>query len=98
MTGKRMAQTRGGKRLWRGWSASTKGCTRVVLVEAGGGTMRRRQGSGGSTRDARCTTYHSQRPDGVVDEDEGGGQKHGEADEFVKLHGGGGTEQMSVQP
>lgn len=26
MTGIRMAQTRGGKKFWRGWSASTKGC------------------------------------------------------------------------
>lgn len=26
MTGMRMAQTRGGKKLWREWSSSTKGC------------------------------------------------------------------------
>jgi hypothetical protein len=26
MTGMRMAQTRGGKKLWSGWSSSTKGC------------------------------------------------------------------------
>ena len=26
MTGIRIAQTRGGKRLWRGWSSSTNGC------------------------------------------------------------------------
>jgi hypothetical protein len=25
ITGIRIAQTRGGKRLWRGWSSSTKG-------------------------------------------------------------------------
>jgi hypothetical protein len=25
MTGMRMAQTRGGKKFWRGWSESTKG-------------------------------------------------------------------------
>lgn len=30
-------------------------------------------------------TYHEQSPDGVVDENEGGGQEHGEADEFVEL-------------
>jgi hypothetical protein len=32
MTGMRMAQTRGRKRFWRGWSSSTKGCRVYVLV------------------------------------------------------------------
>jgi hypothetical protein len=26
ITGMRIAQTRGGKKAWRGWSESTKGC------------------------------------------------------------------------
>jgi hypothetical protein len=26
MTGMRMAHSRGGKKFWRGWSSSTKGC------------------------------------------------------------------------
>jgi hypothetical protein len=30
-------------------------------------------------------TYHSQRPDGVVEEDDRGGHQHGETNEFVKL-------------
>lgn len=31
ITGIRMAQTRGGKRLWSGWSSSTNGCPRSQL-------------------------------------------------------------------
>ena len=30
ITGRRIAQTRGGKKFWRGWSESTKGCLHVV--------------------------------------------------------------------
>jgi hypothetical protein len=29
ITGMRIAQTRGGKKFWRGWSESTKGCVFV---------------------------------------------------------------------
>jgi hypothetical protein len=29
--------------------------------------------------------YHEESPDGVVEEDDGGGHEHGEADEFVEL-------------
>ncbi len=29
--------------------------------------------------------YHEKSPDGVVEEDDGGGHEHGEADEFVEL-------------
>ena len=32
MTGIRTAQTRGGKKFWRGWSESTKGCGVVDCV------------------------------------------------------------------
>jgi hypothetical protein len=32
MTGMRMAQTRGGKKFWSGWSESTKGCEMGVSV------------------------------------------------------------------
>lgn len=46
----------------------------------GGMTEGRRNGLG--------RTYHCQCPDGVVEEDDGGGHQHGEADEFVKLPGG----------
>lgn len=31
--------------------------------------------------------YHNQRPDGVVEEDDGSSHKHGETDKFVKLEG-----------
>lgn len=32
--------------------------------------------------------YHQESPCGIVDEDEGCGEEHGEADEFVELVGG----------
>lgn len=32
MTGMRTAQTRGGKKFWRGWSESTKGCVGVAVL------------------------------------------------------------------
>ena len=34
ITGIRIAQTRGGNRLWSGWSSSTKGCTRGQIPAA----------------------------------------------------------------
>lgn len=33
--------------------------------------------------------YHEEGPDCVVEEDDGGGHEHGEADEFIELEGGG---------
>lgn len=72
----RMAQTRGGKTFWRGWSASTKGWGDESVARQ---RREEEQKQGG--------TYHSQCPDGVVKEDSGGGHKHGEADNFVKLRG-----------
>lgn len=44
MTGMRMAQTRGGKKFWRGWSESTKGC---CLLLAGAEEVSRRIGGEG---------------------------------------------------
>ena len=39
----------------------------------------------GEGRGDRGHKYHQQSPDGVVEEDDGGGHEHGEADEFVEL-------------
>lgn len=81
MTGMRTAQTRGGKKFWRGWSESTKGCDGCVLA----------------THCCCCCCcqkrgpfqgaiiYHEQGPEGVVEEDDRGGHEHGDAHEFVKL-------------
>ncbi len=35
--------------------------------------------------DEECAAYHQERPNGIVQEDNGGGHEHGEADESVKL-------------
>lgn len=60
----RIAQTRGGKRVWIGWLESTKGCEEkwelgcccdMVLDGVCG-----------------CFTYEEERPDGVVEEDGAG--------------------------
>jgi hypothetical protein len=39
----------------------------------------------GWKRGSRQWAYHQQGPDGVVEEDDGRGHEHGEADEFVEL-------------
>jgi hypothetical protein len=33
MTGMRIAQTRGGKRAWSGWSSSTNGCESLLATD-----------------------------------------------------------------
>ena len=71
MTGIRMAQTRGGKKSWRGWLVSTKGCAICQSL---------------SPQAQRWSkTYHQQRPDRVVEKHDGGGHEHGEANESVQL-------------
>lgn len=37
---------------------------------------------------AKGMTNHEKCPDGIVQEDDGSGRKHGEADELVELEGG----------
>lgn len=37
----------------------------------------------------RERSYHEEGPDGVVEEDDGGGHQHGETDELVELLEGG---------
>lgn len=76
MTGMRTAQTRGGKKFWRGWSESTKGWE-VVLVT--------RWSNLSESSGVQLFIYHEQGPEGVVEEDDRGGHKHGDAHEFVKL-------------
>lgn len=82
ITGIRMAQTRGGKKFWRGWSESTKGCACVSGHENAKSTCGRGRGGGKSKKEL---TYHEQSPEGVVEKDERGSHKHGDAYEFVKL-------------
>lgn len=88
MTGMRTAQTRGGKKFWRGWSESTKGWGwfgRVSYADPNYSCP-----APGRAREVPFiwglgTAYHEQRPEGVVEEDDRGGHEHGDAHEFVKL-------------
>lgn len=88
MTGMRMAQTRGGKKFWRGWSESTKGCGQGgeycvnELVPKILYTMGERAAS---FFFYIYITYHEQSPEGVVKENNRGSHEHGGAYEFVKL-------------
>lgn len=70
----RMAQTRGGKRVWRMWSSSTKGCASFFVSDG----VLRRIGIKGEA-------YNHEDPEGIVEEDYRGGHEHGEADESVEL-------------
>jgi hypothetical protein len=78
MTGMRIAQTRGRKKLWRKWSSSTNGCE---------GQYTKRWESVTYRTGARGVegAYHEQCPDGVVDEDGGCCNEHAEAHETVEL-------------
>lgn len=88
----RMAQTRGGKKFWRGWSASTKGWQAMAVSRK---STERQKGEGkgkaeaeaeaGRRRNQRDHTYHEQSPEGVIEEDNRGSHEHGGAYEFVKL-------------
>lgn len=55
----------------------------MVIVDKGlvPGLARRGDVDGAQLREA----YHEKRPDGVVEEYDGGSHEHGEANEFVKL-------------
>lgn len=81
ITGMRIAQTRGGKKFWRGWSESTKGFFFVLLLVSAAVVMKR----GEVGKRERGEKYHHQGPDGVVEKDDRRGHEHGEADEFVEL-------------
>lgn len=82
MTGIRIAQTRGGKKFWRGWSESTKGFGAFVLAVACANRSKRGVERG---RGWWGVTYHEQSPEGVVEKDKRGCHKHGDAHELVKL-------------
>lgn len=77
-----MAQTRGGKRFWSGWSESTKGWCDLLASWVVRVVFRLIWESG------RRFVYHEQGPEGVVEEDDRGSQKHGDAYKLVKLRGG----------
>lgn len=88
MTGMRIAQTRGGKKFWRGWSESTKGWQERERRETLAGAPlgeRGSMGGGQSGRRKRWYAYHEQSPEGVVEKDNRGSQEHGDAHNFVKL-------------
>lgn len=74
ITGIRMAQTRGGKRFWIGWSGSTNGFEDLVsTLETSGNRS--------------LFTYHEKRPDGVIKKDCRSYHEHCETDQFIKLRG-----------
>lgn len=75
MTGMRMAQTRGGKKSWRGWPGSTKGWVGggwVSFVEKGVYGWRIVGCRGGG----KGIWYHEEGPCRVVEKDCGGYDEH----------------------
>jgi hypothetical protein len=69
ITGILIAQTRGGKRSWRGWPGSTNGWLLCQIVHSR----------------MTLTAHHQQSPDSIVEEDRSSYNKHTKSKELVEL-------------